>query len=104
MTALAIVIMSVIAADLGRFHRLGAIALGIVTGGAIGNLGSMLAGPAGVADFLALHLSDRSIIFNVADIALWTGASMLIPVVILLVRAIRAERQAKSVGATVAAA
>jgi lipoprotein signal peptidase len=100
MTATAVLIMSMIAADLGRVHRLGAIALGIVTGGAIGNLASMVAGPAGVADFLALHLTDRSIVFNVADIALWSGAMLLIPVVILLLRAIRAERQNNSSIAT----
>lgn len=91
-TAAAIVIMSVIAADLSRFHRLGAVALGLVAGGALGNLASMLVGPAGVADFLALHLTDRSIIFNVADLCLWTGALMLIPVVFYLGRAIRLER------------
>jgi lipoprotein signal peptidase len=100
MTAVAVMIMSMIAADLGRVHRLGAIALGIVTGGAIGNLASMVAGPAGVADFLALHLTDRSIVFNVADIALWSGAMLLIPVVILLLRAIRAERHNNSSIAT----
>ena len=104
MTAIAIVIMSAIDADLGRFHRLGAIALGIVTGGAIGNLASMLVDPAGVADFLAVHLSDRTIIFNVADIALWSGAWMLIPVVVLLVRAIRVERKGKSSHAAIRAA
>jgi lipoprotein signal peptidase len=102
MTAIAVMIMSMIAADLGRVHRLGAIALGIVTGGAVGNLASMVAGPAGVADFLAIHLTDRSIVFNVADIALWSGAMMLIPVVILLLRAIRTERKNKSRG-TIAA-
>lgn len=104
MTAIAVLIMSAIAADLGRFHRLGAIALGIVTGGALGNLASMVAGPAGVADFVALHLSDRSIIFNLADVALCSGAALLIPVVFLLARAIRAEREQKSRQSAVAPA
>jgi lipoprotein signal peptidase len=94
-TAAAILIMSVIAADLSRFHKLGALSLGLVAGGAIGNLASMLSGPAGVADFLALHFEDRSIIFNFADVSLWTGALMLIPVVLSLARAIRTEREEK---------
>jgi lipoprotein signal peptidase len=104
MTTLAVIIMSVVAADLGRFNKLGAIALGLVTGGALGNLASMVAGPAGVADFLALHLADRSIVFNVADIALWSGAVLQVPVVVLLLRAIRSERENKSRHTTIAAA
>jgi len=100
-TAGAIMIITAIAADLGRFHKLGAIALGLVAGGAMGNLASMLAGPAGVADFLALHFEERSIVFNVADLLLWSGALLLTPVVLMLVRAIRVERSSQSAVAAV---
>jgi signal peptidase II len=94
-TLLAIVAIAVIARDLGKLHRLGAIALGLIAGGACGNLASMLTGPAGVADFLAVHLAGNTVVFNFADVALWSGALMLVPVVTFLVRAIRADRRAQ---------
>lgn len=69
-------------------------ALALVTGGAFGNLASMMVGPAGVADFIAFDISDSTtIVMNVADLLLWTGALMLIPVVARLVRAVLAERR-----------
>ncbi len=68
-------------------------ALALVAGGAVGNSLSMLFGPEGVADFLAIRLSrDFTIVANLADFALWTGAVMLAPVALLLVRLARAER------------
>jgi signal peptidase II len=73
------------------------LALGLVTGGAFGNLASMLTGPEGVADFFAIQLGDHAtIVMNVADLMLWSGALLLVPVVINLLRAIRAERVARS--------
>ncbi len=68
-------------------------ALAFVAGGAVGNLASMLFGPAGVADFLGIQLSaNTTIVANVADFALWAGAAMLAPVAMLLFRLARAER------------
>lgn len=68
-------------------------ALGLVSGGAAGNLASMVVGPAGVADFIGMRLSrDMTIVANVADFALWIGALMLIPVGMTLVRMVRDER------------
>ncbi len=70
------------------------LALSLVTGGAFGNLASMLAGPAGVADFLALQLGDyATIVINVADLLLWGGAILLVPVILTLLRAVRRERR-----------
>ena len=69
------------------------LALSLVTGGALGNLASMLAGPAGVADFFAVRLGDYApIVMNVADLLLWGGAILLMPVIVTLVRAVRAGR------------
>lgn len=70
-------------------------ALALVSGGAFGNLASMLAGPEGVADFLALDLPNgATIVMNVADLLLWGGAVMLLPVVARLIAAVRLERAA----------
>jgi signal peptidase II len=76
------------------------LALGLVSGGALGNLASIVAGPKGVADFLAVRLTDDvTMVANVADLFLWSGALMLIPVAITLLRMARAERGAKRVPA-----
>ncbi len=92
-TAFAIVLISLIVREIGQFHRLGPYALGLVAGGALGNLLSMLFGPAGVADFLAVHLQDKSIVLNFADLALWSGALLLIPVIARLLLLLRAQRK-----------
>ena len=71
------------------------MALGLVSGGALGNLGSIVAGPVGVADFLAVRLSDDlTMVANVADLFLWAGALTLVPVGATLVRMAREERRA----------
>lgn len=97
LTTLSVLMITGIVAQLAKIDARAAIALGLVAGGAIGNLASMALGPSGVADFLALRLGDRAIVCNVADIALWSGALLLIPVVRSLIRAIRAEKAAKHV-------
>ena len=89
-TMVAIALISSIAAALIRVDRKALAPLCLVGGGALGNLSSMLWGPPGVADFLAYRLPrGTSIVMNVADIALWSGALLLLPVVVTLVRAIR---------------
>lgn len=76
------------------------VALGLVSGGALGNLASIVAGPKGVADFLAVRLTQNvTMVANVADLFLWSGALMLIPVAITVLRMARAERGAKGVPA-----
>jgi len=92
-TAIAITLISSIVRQLGVVDRNAAKALGLVAGGALGNMGSMLLGPEGVADFFAIRMSAHTtIVMNIADAALWTGAVLLIPVIVRLVQAIRAER------------
>ena len=82
-------------AMLAAIDRRAIPALGLVTGGAIGNLASMMAGPPGVADFIGIRLSaDTTMVANVADFALWSGALLLVPVALKLVRLVRAERAA----------
>jgi signal peptidase II len=72
------------------------LALGLVSGGALGNLASIMAGPVGVADFLAVRLTDDlTMVANVADLFLWVGALALAPVCVTLMRMVRAERAAR---------
>lgn len=97
-TAFAVIMMSIIVTHLAKIDRRAAWALGLVAGGATGNLVSMLAGAEGVADFLAFRFGDSAVIANVADFALWGGALVLVPVVRNLVRAIRTERALKEKG------
>lgn len=85
-------IMTVVRAMAGADRR-STLALGLVSGGALGNLASIVAGPEGVADFLAVRMSeDLTIVANVADLFLWSGALALAPVFATIVRMVRAER------------
>ncbi|MFY7923011.1 MAG: signal peptidase II [Gemmatimonas sp.] len=74
------------------------MAMGLVTGGAVGNLLSMIAGPRGVADFIGVRLTDdTTMVANVADLFLWGGALMLVPVGMTLFRMARMERAQRRV-------
>ena len=97
-TLLAVGLIASVVQAMAAVDRRATRALAIVAGGAVGNLLSMLFGPEGVADFLAVRLtSDTTIVANVADLALWTGAAMLAPVALLLTRMARAERLERAV-------
>jgi signal peptidase II len=70
-------------------HRIPAVGMGLVLGGALGNLVSRLSGGLGlsgeVVDFIHLHLWP---IFNVADASVVVGAAILVVV------GLRGERKA----------
>ena len=92
----AILMVTRIVVPLAAVDPRATLSLALVTGGAMGNLASMLAGPEGVADFIAVRIGDATtIVMNGADLLLWTGALMLVPVVMRLVRAVRSERSAR---------
>lgn len=58
--------------------RLRLVAIAAVTGGAIGNLIDRIRSPLGVVDFFDVGLGDlRWPVFNIADIAVTTGAVLL---------------------------
>ncbi|MEP6763495.1 MAG: signal peptidase II [Gemmatimonadaceae bacterium] len=95
LTTVAVTMISVIVVHLAKVDRRASLALGLVAGGAAGNLASMLQGRDGVPDFLAIRFSESAVVCNVADLALWSGALLLVPVVRKLMRAIRVERAAK---------
>lgn len=94
-TAAAILMIMRIVSPLSAVDSRATRALALVCGGAFGNLASMLGGPEGVADFIAVDLPNgATIVMNVADLLLWGGALMLLPVVGRLIAAVRAERVA----------
>ncbi|WP_411279837.1 signal peptidase II [Gemmatimonas sp.] len=92
-TLLAVGLIASVVQAMAAVDRRATRALAFVAGGAVGNLLSMLFGPDGVADFLAIRLTgETTIVANLADFALWTGAAMLAPVAWRLLRMVRAER------------
>lgn len=92
-TAATVMMVVAVVIPLARVDARASAAMGMVAGGALGNLASLLGEARGVPDFLALRLADAFVIFNVADIGLWAGATLLLPVTVGLVRVIRAERR-----------
>lgn len=85
--------------DLDRFAPL---ALGLIAGAAFGNLFSMLTSAGGVVDFLALSRGGRELVFNVADMAAYAGAVLLLRTVVIVAHHIRLERAAPSRAAALA--
>jgi signal peptidase II len=88
LTFLAVAVLAILwrayqAAD--RADRWQGAALGLVAGGALGNLLDRLRGPLGVVDFIDVGVGDwRFWTFNLADVGVTVGAVML---ALVLVRA-----------------
>jgi lipoprotein signal peptidase len=90
LTLAAIALVVPVAKDLSRIDDRAPMALGLVAGGAIGNLVSLLASRAGVVDFIAVQRADGAgIVLNVADVAAYAGVVMLMRTAYLVVAAIR---------------
>lgn len=99
-TLLAIGLVATVVRPIAAIDRHAPLPLGLVTGGALGNLLSIVAGPEGVADFLGVRVSaDTTIVVNIADLLLWSGALLLVPVALRLLQAHRAERLARTLSA-----
>lgn len=95
-TVMALWLVLTVVRPMAQVDARATLALGMVTGGALGNLASIVAGPPGVADFIAVRLSaDSTMVANVADLFLWGGALMLAPVALTLLRLVREERAAQ---------
>lgn len=92
-TVASILLVSSVVYPLARVSPRATLAMGLIAGGASGNLVSLVAEPRGVPDFLALHLAGSALVFNVADVALWLGAGILVPITVGLFRTIRAEER-----------
>ena len=94
LTLAAIALIVPVARDLSRIDDRAPMALGLVAGGAMGNLVSLLASPAGVVDFIAVQRADGAgIVLNVADVAAYAGVAMLMRTAYLVVAAIRQDRE-----------
>jgi signal peptidase II len=93
-TLLAIGMVLIVVRPLSAVDTRATTGLGLVSGGAMGNLASIMAGPAGVADFIGIRLSgDTTMVANIADFFLWGGALLLIPVCATLARMAHLERR-----------
>ena len=98
LTLAALVLIVPAARDLAKIDERAPAALGLVAGGAIGNLVSLLLSPAGVVDFIALQRADGAgIVLNVADVAAYAGVAMLMRTTAMVIAAIRRNREARLV-------
>ena len=94
LTLAALVLIVPVARDLARIDERAPVALGLIAGGAIGNLVSLLVSPAGVVDFIAVQRADGAgIVLNVADIGAYAGVAMLMRTTAIVIAAIRRNRQ-----------
>jgi signal peptidase II len=85
-----LLIVTAFSVMLSGIDRWSPIAFGMIAGGGGGNLVSVIGGPSGVPDFLAWQRTSGSVmVFNVADVVLWVGCAMLIPVGIRLATRLR---------------
>jgi len=94
LTLAALVLIVPVNRDLARIDNRAPAALGLIAGGAIGNLVSLLLSPAGVVDFIALQRADGAgIVLNVADIGAYAGVVMLMRTAAMVISAIRRNRE-----------
>ena len=78
LTLAAIILMLPVARDLARIDEGAPRALGLIVGGAVGNLASLILSPAGVVDFIAISYgAHSSLVLNVADLAAYVGLAMM---------------------------
>ncbi len=90
LTLAAILLMVPVTRDLARIDKAAPRALGLIVGGALGNLASLLLPPPGVVDFISIGVGARSeIVVNVADVAAYAGLAMIARTGFLIVAEIR---------------
>jgi len=94
LTLAAIALIIPVAKDLSRLDDRAPMALGLIAGGAIGNLVSLLVNRAGVVDFIAIQRADGvGIVLNAADVAAYAGVAMLARTAAKVISAIRRNRE-----------
>lgn len=90
LTLAAIVFVVPVSRELTRVDRFAPHALGLIVGGALGNLISLLLSSHGVVDFIALRFgADTEIALNFADLAAYAGLALILRTGFLIVTAIR---------------
>ncbi len=94
LTLAALALIIPVAKDLARIDDRAPTALGLIAGGAIGNLVSLVVTRAGVVDFIAIQRADGvGIVLNAADVAAYAGVVMLARTATKVVSAIRRNRE-----------
>jgi lipoprotein signal peptidase len=94
LTLAAIVFIIPVTRDLATIDRRAPLALGLILGGACGNLASLVVPPRGVMDFIALNwAAGHSLVLNVADVAAYTGLAMILRTGVRIASALRRETQ-----------
>lgn len=90
LTLAAIALMLPVARDLARVDAAAPRALGLIVGGALGNLASLILSPPGVVDFISISTAPHSeLVLNVADLAAYIGLAMLVRTGFLIVAEMR---------------
>ena len=98
LTLAAIVLMIPVARDLARIDRAAPRALGLIMGGALGNLASLILSPAGVVDFISISVGSHSeLVLNVADLAAYVGLAMMLRTGFLIVSEIRVAARPREI-------
>ena len=92
LTLAGIVFMIPVTRDLAKIDEAAPRALGLIVGGALGNLASLIFSPEGVVDFIALQSQNFGLVLNVADVAVYTGLVMIVRTGVLVVAAMRRSR------------
>jgi lipoprotein signal peptidase len=88
-TIAAIVVVLPVSGELARVDRVAPRALGLIVGGAVGNLVSLVASPRGVVDFIAVRYGDWGLVLNVADVAAYAGLAMIVRTGFMIVAELR---------------
>lgn len=109
LTLAALLLIVPVVRALARVDARAPWALGLIAGGALGNLLNLLVSPAGVTDFFAFSIGGgRALVMNMADLVVYVGLAVLCRIGLALARAIRAQGGAaarepgKGLGAEVA--
>lgn len=94
LTIAAMVLMIPVARELTQIDRAAPRALGLIMGGALGNLASLLISPPGVVDFIYVGFAgDSALVFNFADVAAYVGLAMMARTGYLIVAEMRRRAQ-----------
>jgi lipoprotein signal peptidase len=92
LTLAAVIFIIPVTRDLTHIDRRAPTALGLIVGGALGNLASLLVPPRGVMDFISLNWSPgHSLVLNVADVAAYTGLAMILRTGVIIAATLRRE-------------
>jgi signal peptidase II len=106
LTLAAVVFVIPVTRDLSRVDANAPVALGLIVGGALGNLVSLLAPPAGVGDFISLEVNPgHSVVLNLADLAAYAGLALILRTGFRIAGALLAQtRRSAAVSARVGSA